>query len=313
MDDSPIAHADLHSVAQDDVSASGNVFAGDAFGGAADQIGADGAHQESGHDHPVVGLVAGDNTGNPAVIGDTAADSYTVHGTYGDLTLNADGSYEYTRNADPMPKDATDTFTYTIMDGDGDTSTATLTINGPTNLSVTPVPPIPGGPEDPGGDPNYPTPDPGGNWPDTPPSHPTYTHADMYGNGHLVLSEAYLAGGTQHQAGDPATVSGSVSFTIASDDGLATVKIGTDAYTVENGALQESFQVIDNGTGTFTDATLTDNHDGIYTLTLDYTQYKAFENTDIQGANIDPVANLEIAVTTLDGTTMTTRTGRATI
>ena len=52
-----------------------------------------------------------------------------IAGTFGVLTLNADGSYSYDGNPDVVPPTgATDTFVYTITDGDGDTSTVTLTI-----------------------------------------------------------------------------------------------------------------------------------------------------------------------------------------
>ncbi len=52
-----------------------------------------------------------------------------VAGTYGSLTLNADGSYSYDGAPNVvLPAGATDTFVYTITDGDGDTSTVTLTI-----------------------------------------------------------------------------------------------------------------------------------------------------------------------------------------
>ncbi|WP_459859703.1 beta strand repeat-containing protein, partial [Dongia sp. agr-C8] len=51
-----------------------------------------------------------------------------LQGAYGKLTLQADGSYSYTR--DPMTKGGVDDiFTYTITDKDGDTSSATLTIH----------------------------------------------------------------------------------------------------------------------------------------------------------------------------------------
>ena len=51
-------------------------------------------------------------------------------GSFGTLTLNADGSYSYDGNPNVVPPaGATDTFVYTIKDGDGDTSTMTLTIN----------------------------------------------------------------------------------------------------------------------------------------------------------------------------------------
>ena len=56
-----------------------------------------------------------------------------VAGTYGTLTLNANGSYTYVANqsgADGLAADATatDVFTYTVSDGAGTTDTATLTI-----------------------------------------------------------------------------------------------------------------------------------------------------------------------------------------
>ena len=51
-------------------------------------------------------------------------------GSFGVLTLNADGSYSYDGNPNVVPPaGAVDTFVYTITDGDGDTSTVTLTIN----------------------------------------------------------------------------------------------------------------------------------------------------------------------------------------
>ena len=54
---------------------------------------------------------------------------HRIAGTFGTLTLNADGSYSYDGNPNVVPPaGATDTFVYTITDGDGDTSTVTLTI-----------------------------------------------------------------------------------------------------------------------------------------------------------------------------------------
>ncbi len=63
----------------------------------------------------------------------------TVTGSYGQLTIGADGSYTYTANqalADPLDEGtggnasdtATDEFVYTISDGNGGTDTATITI-----------------------------------------------------------------------------------------------------------------------------------------------------------------------------------------
>ncbi|MBY6015526.1 VCBS domain-containing protein [Qipengyuania gaetbuli] len=60
--------------------------------------------------------------------GGSAAPGATLAGTYGELTLNADGTYEYTRFVN-TPGGVSEQFTYTIVDADGSTSTATLTIN----------------------------------------------------------------------------------------------------------------------------------------------------------------------------------------
>ncbi|WP_319637478.1 T1SS-143 repeat domain-containing protein, partial [Pacificispira spongiicola] len=67
---------------------------------------------------------------------------------YGTLTVNADGSYTYTSDANEDHTDGnplTDGFTYTITDGDGDTATATQTFSiedtGPT------IDPPPGTPD----------------------------------------------------------------------------------------------------------------------------------------------------------------------
>lgn len=60
-------------------------------------------------------------------VGGSGSAGDPVQGEYGVLTLNADGSYSYTR--DPgTPGGVTDTFTYTITDGDGDSDQADLVI-----------------------------------------------------------------------------------------------------------------------------------------------------------------------------------------
>ena len=51
-----------------------------------------------------------------------------IQGGFGKLTLNANGSYSYTRDAGTAGG-ANDVFTYTIKDGDGDLSHTTLTIS----------------------------------------------------------------------------------------------------------------------------------------------------------------------------------------
>ncbi len=112
-----------------------------------DVAGADGFASGGG----VVGVAAGTTASGEA--SDTVG--HSVPGTYGVLTLNADGSYSYVANTDAakaLVKGATetDTFTYTIKDGDGDLShtTLTFTVTGANHLpmiSVTPTDGKPGG------------------------------------------------------------------------------------------------------------------------------------------------------------------------
>ncbi len=121
-DDAPTARPDTDSIAEDDgFPATGNVVTG-ADAGSADAPGADGAS--------VTGVAAG--TSPTAVTGNVGS---ALAGSYGSLTLDADGEYSYTLdNSDPAvqalgaTETLAETFTYTITDGDGDTSTTTLTI-----------------------------------------------------------------------------------------------------------------------------------------------------------------------------------------
>lgn len=77
------------------------------------------------HEGAVVGVQTGD-TPTPHAGGVAAP----LVGTYGTLTLNADGSYTYVASpATPgAPPVVTDVFTYTVRDADGDETTAKLTI-----------------------------------------------------------------------------------------------------------------------------------------------------------------------------------------
>jgi len=80
-----------------------------------------------GADTPVnvVGVKAGSDTSTAVTTGVNTA----IAGTYGTLTLHADGSYTYQANANTVPPLVTDNFVYTIKDLDGDTSTTTLKIS----------------------------------------------------------------------------------------------------------------------------------------------------------------------------------------
>ncbi|WP_143515800.1 S-layer family protein, partial [Pseudomonas sp. R37(2017)] len=82
----------------------------------------------SGADGPatVVGVRAGSDTATSAVGGL----GNPINGTYGYLTLDANGNAVYHSNSNSVgPAGATDTFTYTVRDSDGDESTTTITID----------------------------------------------------------------------------------------------------------------------------------------------------------------------------------------
>ncbi len=133
LDDAPVASNDIdeavNTAGNPSSVAYGNVVTGfggtdpNTMDGVADAVGADVAAS------PVTAVMAG-------IIGVPSGGVGTaVTGTYGELTLNADGSYSFTPDyADPTvaglaPGVAiTDTFTYQITDSDGDTTTATLTV-----------------------------------------------------------------------------------------------------------------------------------------------------------------------------------------
>ncbi|QXH60642.1 retention module-containing protein [Pseudomonas azerbaijanorientalis] len=82
----------------------------------------------SGADGPatVVGVRAGSNTSTSAIGGL----GNQINGTYGYLTLDANGNAVYHSNPGSVgDAGATDTFTYTVRDSDGDESTTTITID----------------------------------------------------------------------------------------------------------------------------------------------------------------------------------------
>ncbi|MCW1244556.1 retention module-containing protein [Pseudomonas sp. SAICEU22] len=110
VDDVPQAHADNASVIEGG-TVSGNVLDNDV-------LGADGG--------AVVGVRAGGDTSSPV----TGGLNTQVNGTYGYLTLDANGNAVYHSNPGSVGEaGATDVFTYTVRDADGDESTTTITID----------------------------------------------------------------------------------------------------------------------------------------------------------------------------------------
>jgi VCBS repeat-containing protein len=119
-DDAPVAHADVNSVTEDTVlTATGNVIT-----------------TGSGIDTDIDVTPIPDTLTVTAVSGAGAGVVGSVtHGTYGDLTLNSNGSYSYALNNGSSSvqqlgqgQTVADTFSYTISDGHGGTSSTTLTI-----------------------------------------------------------------------------------------------------------------------------------------------------------------------------------------
>ncbi|WP_262137903.1 retention module-containing protein [Pseudomonas sp. Marseille-Q5117] len=114
VDDLPTAHADAASVAEGG-TVSGNVLNNDV--GGADGPAVTGA---------VVGVRADADTSTSAIGGLNSQ----INGTYGYLTLDANGNAVYHSNPNTVNgPGAVDVFTYTVRDADGDESTTTITID----------------------------------------------------------------------------------------------------------------------------------------------------------------------------------------
>ncbi|MFU2329698.1 retention module-containing protein [Pseudomonas sp. NFX98] len=114
VDDVPTAKPDSASVAEGG-TVTGNVLDNDI--GGADGPAASGA---------VVGVRAGGDTSTSAIGGLNSQ----INGTYGYLTLDANGNAVYHSNPNAVSgPGAVDVFTYTVRDADGDESTTTITID----------------------------------------------------------------------------------------------------------------------------------------------------------------------------------------
>ncbi len=184
VDDVPTARSDTDAVPAADYSVqSGNVITGvgtTSGNAGADTQGADAA--------AVTGYRAG-TTGTFASAGST------INGQYGTLRINADGSYNYIRNAG-TPGGVTDTFSYQLTDGDGDASTANLVIS----IADSPA---------------------------------TIVSVPSGGDGTIVDEEGLPVRGSESSGSNPVsaveTTSGTITFT--APDGVATVQINGIAIT----------------------------------------------------------------------------------
>ncbi|MEW6576501.1 MAG: DUF5801 repeats-in-toxin domain-containing protein [Pseudomonadota bacterium] len=264
-DDSPIAVNDTDAVTEDGTTvANGNVLTGvgsDGNAAGTDSLGADG---------PAVGGAVTAITGG--TIGAARA------GSYGSLTLNADGSYTYTlTNSNPSVQglDAgetlTDVFTYTITDRDGDSTMATLTItiNGTNDAPVV-----------------------------TPST--------------VSVSEEGLAGANADGTGTPDTTNLAVNTgtIVATDvDGEALIyTLGNPGAVLTSGGLAVTWTGVGTGTltgrvetapGVFANViTVTINNSGAYTVTL-------LDQIDHAGINVEDLKTFTVPVSVSDGTATT--------
>ena len=142
--DAPVAVADTRSVTEDAADQSGFNDSNPATTIVAGNVLSNDTDVDTGDTRSVSGVAAGTtpNSGNNV----TSGMATTTTGTYGSLSINADGSYTYTLDntkgivqalAQGQPN-ITDTFTYTITDSQGGTSSTTLivTVNGANDAPV---------------------------------------------------------------------------------------------------------------------------------------------------------------------------------
>lgn len=244
VDDSPIAADDIGIVpAATFGPIEGNVLDNDVSGA---------------DDYPVEGGVTGfaNDSGS-------ASPGESLQGEYGVLTLNADGSYSYTRDFN-TPGGVTDTFTYDIVDQDGSTSTATLVIeieDAPDTIDFIP--------------------DSG---------EGTVVDEDaLPPRGDEPVGTGEGADGIPDNNSDPEETTGA-TITFTSPDGVESVTI--NGVVVSNGGLPISIET-DEGTFVVTDYTY-DPETGLGTITYEFT---LGDNTNGDDTSVD----FDVVVTDLDG------------
>ena len=270
IDDAPTAVADTDSIAAAGFApATGNVLLGGTDAGDANTT--DGNADTQGADGAVVSGVAKGTTGvdldNVTTVGTG------IHGQFGTLTINADGTYNYVR--DPASSGGVnDVFTYTIKDGDGDLSHTTLTISIGDSTPSDVIPP------------------PGG-------ATTTVFEKGLPPRGSEPAGSGESADGNPNNNSDPSeATSGTISFT--SPDGVSLISLGGHALSTSpqtfadgtTGSLTASYSYnAATGQGTISYSyTLLDN-----TLTDPSNRSFAVVVTDTDGDSA-PAGNLVINV-----------------
>jgi len=132
--DNPVANDDTGTAVEAGVTAgapaTGNVILGDDHGGVADTDVDSVANGETEH---VSGIRVGDKSGTDDFTTDPSGADLVILGTYGTLTISANGTYTYVVNegaADSLPAggSAQDLFSYELSDAGGLKAVANLTI-----------------------------------------------------------------------------------------------------------------------------------------------------------------------------------------
>ena len=133
QNDAPTANTDTVNI-NEDVTVQANTYGSGVLGNDVDKDSVD-------FNNLKVSSVLAGTTGTASPV--NTASPTIVHGTYGDLSINATGTFVYTPNnanaeALAQGQPASDVFTYTVQDTAGATSTSTLTFN-ITGLNDAPV------------------------------------------------------------------------------------------------------------------------------------------------------------------------------
>ncbi len=185
-----------------------------------------------------------------------------IQGAFGKLTLAADGSYSYTRDAGTAGG-ANDVFTYTIKDGDGDLSHTTLTISVGDSTPTDTIP-APGG------------------------ATTTVFEHGLPARGSEPAGSGEIADGNPTNNSDPSeTVSGTIAFT--SLDGVSVISLGGHVLT---GAPQT---FADGTTGTLTASFSYNAATGAGVISYSYT---LIDNTLVDPSSSSSFA---VVVTDADG------------
>ncbi|MFZ2307257.1 MAG: Calx-beta domain-containing protein, partial [Rhodoferax sp.] len=269
VNDAPVARTDVGAVNEDatlTVSASNGVIQSNS-----------GAGMDTDTDNTTASLLVSGATSGTGAVTQGSGVGTSLTGTYGHLTLNADGSYTYVADqpaADSLASGATanDIFTYTVRDPGGmvsNTTTLTITVTGTNDL-------------------------------------PTISAGQT-----STVSEEGLTNGIADAGGTPSDNTNATTstgqFTVSDPDNTVTVTLGAPAVNLtSNGnpvtwALTNANQTLTGSAAGQTVMTVTIDNTGAYTTTL----LKPIDHPTGGGENLQ---SIPVTVTVSDGTASSTST-----